>query len=509
MVDGEGEQEGEAEAVVDKPFSLEDIPNVCNALEPAIKNHLTDHWITLQNEYTQGVKRILAWHRQQRDDIDTGVANLEWRFLDFLQRPHNMQRLLDEFVFDVNKFTDEYPAMRSDDATKEELHVRAHECFEKLTAIADERVTEGKSERDSIVGASWDFGHIETMGSQIQALVWLEYSKFRSSCVLLKDFYHSVIAEPMKDLPGAPEPIQVLAAVEDETEEDRQARLITMQEDEEGNSTRVYPFLEQLFTMARALTEPLEEWVEPDSGSETEAAGGKKDAKKVGKAGTPELDDEKGVPKEWAALQQGLLREQVHYLYRLKSLEKWATAELNEFSDKGEQLWDRLAVLLAARGKSEKSAIASFMSVAQEHIESESKFQQRLELTDTKCTLHPNTVLFEPAAVPPPPVLEQVDNSTFSLAMLQRVLHHFSCAPRTLATADAEAMIKQLTTFSSKFHAPAVPPSWPANVSLANFELCSGNLDTLELLLSMAFPEFPNDEQLQNISKHLEKHAQG
>ena len=267
------------------------------------------------------------------------------------------------------------------------------------------------------------------MGSQIQALVWLEYSKYRSSCILLKDFYYSVIGEPMKDLPEAPEPIQVLAAVEDETEDDRKARLVAMQEQEDGSSVRVYPFMEQLFTMARGLTEPLEEWVEPESGSETEAEkGGKKDAKK-GKAATPEPEDEKPIPKEWAALQQGLLKEQVHYLFRLKSIEAWANSELSEFSTKSDQLWDRLALLLAARGHSEKSAIASFMGVAQEHIESEKKFEQQIDLTDTKCITNPNTVLFAPETIPPPPILEQVDNSTFSLAMLQRTLQYFSSAP--------------------------------------------------------------------------------
>jgi len=42
--------------------------------------------------------------------------------LNYLHRSDNKQELLDQFVKDFNQFSGEFPDLREDNATKEELH---------------------------------------------------------------------------------------------------------------------------------------------------------------------------------------------------------------------------------------------------------------------------------------------------------------------------------------------------------------------------------------------------
>ena len=44
------------------------------------------------------------------------------QFLTFLKRLDAKQQVLDKFNNDFNEFSDQYPDMREDDQTKEELH---------------------------------------------------------------------------------------------------------------------------------------------------------------------------------------------------------------------------------------------------------------------------------------------------------------------------------------------------------------------------------------------------
>lgn len=50
---------------------------------------------------------------------------MQRNFLTYLHRLDDKQKILDNFVNMFNNFSDEYPDLREDDTTKEELHQRA------------------------------------------------------------------------------------------------------------------------------------------------------------------------------------------------------------------------------------------------------------------------------------------------------------------------------------------------------------------------------------------------
>jgi hypothetical protein len=68
------------------------------------------------------MKKIFNNFRVQREHILTRRADIQHQFLDFLHNTDGKQAILDEFVHNFNHFSDEYPDLREDDQTKEELH---------------------------------------------------------------------------------------------------------------------------------------------------------------------------------------------------------------------------------------------------------------------------------------------------------------------------------------------------------------------------------------------------
>lgn len=78
-------------------------------------------------------------------------AVTQQKFLKFLNRLDNKQELLDYFVQEFNKFSDEYPDLREDNHTKEELHQRCDVLSDELWEIVEERKEQNIDERKKIM----------------------------------------------------------------------------------------------------------------------------------------------------------------------------------------------------------------------------------------------------------------------------------------------------------------------------------------------------------------------
>lgn len=72
-----------------------------------------------------------------------------------MHRLDNKQEVLSQFIVDFNKFTDNYPDMREDDQTKEELHQRADILSDELWEIAEDRKEQAIEERKKIMESGW------------------------------------------------------------------------------------------------------------------------------------------------------------------------------------------------------------------------------------------------------------------------------------------------------------------------------------------------------------------
>jgi len=268
------------------------------------------------------------------------------------------------------------------------------------------------------------------------------------------------------------------------------------------NAPWCYPFLSDLFGQAKDLIEPLETWVDPDGAAEPADP----KAKKGKGAVEEEPDDARQTPVEWKLLQESLLREKVSYMYRLSSLEQWAKKELDTVSDKSDQLWEKLKLFYQARNSAENDALNELNKEIEIIIEEEKRFEFALEIKDTKFYERHNLVMYEPHVEPVKPDLEKVADDQFNNEQLDRLLNYFATLGRTCSLSQVEDLMSQLTSFGEKYNLNSCPKSWATDnkPDFSKFvDKSTNSIDTIELLLSLAFKQLPTDTQLDDIKTHF------
>lgn len=97
------------------------------------------------------MKHIFRNIRRNREISFKTAADVQQKFLKYLHRSDNKQELLDQFVKDFNQFSDEYPDLREDQPTKEELHQRCDVLSDELWEIVEDRKEQNTDERKKIM----------------------------------------------------------------------------------------------------------------------------------------------------------------------------------------------------------------------------------------------------------------------------------------------------------------------------------------------------------------------
>ena len=97
------------------------------------------------------MKRIFFNIRKNREVSFKQQADVQQKFLNFLHRSDDKQEHLNKFVADFNKFSDDFPDLREDEATKDELHQRCDVLSDELWEIVEERKEQNADERKKIM----------------------------------------------------------------------------------------------------------------------------------------------------------------------------------------------------------------------------------------------------------------------------------------------------------------------------------------------------------------------
>lgn len=99
----------------------------------------------------------------------------------FLRRLDCKQQVLDKFIADFNQFSDQFPDMREDDQTKEELHQRVDILSDELWEIAEDRKEQAVEERKKIMESGWVEFSLEYLTSCAQQMMQSEIDKFKGT----------------------------------------------------------------------------------------------------------------------------------------------------------------------------------------------------------------------------------------------------------------------------------------------------------------------------------------
>lgn len=142
----EGAEGGEVkkeEAKVERPEpATERVP----AKEPGVTNIDGDFkptilkvWSELSETYKGQMKKVFRHVRVQRERMTAGFDHIQKQYLEFVHRPDTKQEKLEQFIKDFNDFSDQFPDLREDESTKDELHQRVDTLSDELWEIIEDR----------------------------------------------------------------------------------------------------------------------------------------------------------------------------------------------------------------------------------------------------------------------------------------------------------------------------------------------------------------------------------
>jgi hypothetical protein len=87
--------------------------------------------------------------------MTSGFDHIQKQYLEFIHRPDTKQEKLEQFIKDFNEFSDQFPDLREDEATKDELHQRVDTLSDELWEIIEDRKEQHVEERKKIMESGW------------------------------------------------------------------------------------------------------------------------------------------------------------------------------------------------------------------------------------------------------------------------------------------------------------------------------------------------------------------
>jgi len=193
----------------------------------------------------QQMNKVFAGTRQQRENLIAKLSEMQQQFLMYLHRADNKQDKLDQFIKDFNDFSDQYPDLREDEQTKEELHQRVDILSDELWEITEERKEQGIEERKKTMESGWIEFELGSLVNYSQGLMQNELDRFKGNVQLIHDYYH-VFEDKL--IPEAP-PLNTAELV-NEGEELPPVEVFAEGQDPFSIDSYTYPRLDKLFERA-------------------------------------------------------------------------------------------------------------------------------------------------------------------------------------------------------------------------------------------------------------------
>jgi len=523
--------------VTEQLVKMTDLPAKVESLEDKVFRLLLQQWQEMQENFTSSIRQLFRWHRSHLSDFRRGAHGMQHRFLQYVSRIDDKQEKVDEFVWKFNAFSEEYPDMRKQDLTKEELHQQVDDLHDVLKEKVNARKDENMTEWESIKTSRWVESHLQVLAAQIQHAVRLEAQRYHSSCQLLSDFYYGAIGA---GLPEQRDPCPKIEALKPDPEtgvvESSSLREFVPASEEGGQPAHwEFPFVKELLDQAQqGLFKPVE-WCTPSSYEKKEEAPDPKGKAKAkgraspapgkGKDAQAEAEKPAETPPLFVDLQQALITERVHYQYRLAVIRGWAQRRLLQATEASEKLFVQLRDWALLRKKKELDSCLDLVDVLKEHIESEDLITSRLTLDGAHLHRHPNVHLQTEFVPEEPPQLESGVPYRWTIAQLNHLLETVEMAARALNPSSLQVSSQALLTILMKItqapqaqgiEQPRVPACWrPCDIERLQ-SLCAifdqtprrGTIDACEFLLSIGLHHsplgWPSVQTLQEVRTLLE-----
>lgn len=131
-------------------------------------------------QYLKDGISVLTAIKRQRDSVVDNLNNCQGQFIGFLERPCEKQDKINDFVASFNKFSSEFPDLRKDDQTKEELLNRVEQLSNTLWDIIVKRKDESLAKISSMQNGGWSDQEMKASVKNIASLIEIEIKKFEA-----------------------------------------------------------------------------------------------------------------------------------------------------------------------------------------------------------------------------------------------------------------------------------------------------------------------------------------
>eukprot|EP00397_Hematodinium_sp_SG-2012_P003313 GEMP01003321.1.p1 GENE.GEMP01003321.1~~GEMP01003321.1.p1 ORF type:complete len:1399 (+),score=339.07 GEMP01003321.1:334-4197(+) len=364
--EGEGEEEQGEKPI--EPYDFSTLQQHIKELEEGHRKVLCAQWEVLQDTFTTGIQQVISWQRQHLDGVRHGIYLLRLRMCEFLQRPHDFESRINAFVRKYNAFLDEYPEMSSQKDTKDEMHKRISLLRDEIKLLCAQRRTECAEARTAVMESQFIEMNKEIVARQAARLFHLEGERYRATCRLLSDSYHSILGENLPDELEPPERPDFFAN--------------GVREFNEEENVYKYPFLEALNQFARSLLWPHEELANQDK-------------------------EMKGLTEQqYVDFQKALLCERFLYLQCTARIETWTLKRFAELDVSANRLYESMERWIDLRENSERLAVGEVIIYLRSLVEQEKRIEHQIRITGCK-VVHEHQVRLYERHIPPPPRVKE------------------------------------------------------------------------------------------------------
>lgn len=452
-------------------FTADDYMPERNNIDSDFRGVLMRLWKEVSTTYRAQMIRVLKKQRLQREQIQQYLHAVQTQFLTYLKRLDGKQQVLDKFVQEFNDFSDQYPDMREDDQTKEELHQRVDILSDELWEIAEERKEQAVEERKRIMESGWVEFSLEYLTTCAQQMMQAEIDKFKGTIQLVHDYYHAI---EEKLVPEAPEAVTVDLLKED-VELAEVERLADGAEAADPNAYS-YPRLDDLFKRA------LKAQVVPDVLAQAAAAdpgkkgAGKKDAKK----GPAEADEPKPESAYAKEMKEAIKVEKSILRFRLAQIRNWALARLRHQRERSLKMYQKLDDWIAVSTKAENDAVDEVCDVVKEAIEDQGKIQDELRVKFMDFVVDSGILNY----IEPPPeklaAMEEAKAERFNVPQLRALIEELQALAdgddQILDRRAVELLLRKAQNSRSLGDLGGLPKDW-GTFTRDDFERLVRNLD--------------------------------
>lgn len=141
------------------------------------KSYIIKLWEDMEVNYLKDGVMSLSDIKRQRLSVTDNLNNCQRQFIEFLERPCEKQDKVNEFVQSFNQFSSQYPDLRKDDQTKDELSSRLERLANALWDITDRRKEESLERIANMSKSGWSNQEMRQVVRNMASLVEIEIKK--------------------------------------------------------------------------------------------------------------------------------------------------------------------------------------------------------------------------------------------------------------------------------------------------------------------------------------------